>query len=262
MFRKIGLFRLLLAKDNIEAYIPDKRIRSVIGKNVLIAFNRGTIGPERKVTGLCMEKKRKFFIKYADSKIAIDNVRNEHFVLKQLNDFHFVPKVIAYDEGDDFALLQTTVLSGEKINTSRLTKEILNRLIEINNLKVITSDKTNNNNEYYCFAHGDFCPWNLMINEGEILIYDWELAGNYPVGYDFFTYLFQTNFLLNPKKDIGSILSEGRENLEYYFDKIKVANWKDQLIEFAEIKIDKESKKANSLLKKHFENLLDYAKEA
>ena len=37
------------------------------------------------------------------------------------------------------------------------------------------------------------------------------MAGNYTLGYDLFTFIFQTKFLLEPQKIITDILNENEE---------------------------------------------------
>ena len=46
-------------------------------------------------------------------------------------------------------------------------------------------------------AHGDFAPWNMLWNDKEVFIYDWESSCEQaPVGIDLIHFLFQVGFLL------------------------------------------------------------------
>ena len=64
------------------------------------------------------------------------------------------------------------------------------------------------------FAHGDFTPWNMYINQEKLYIYDWELSKEtMPVLFDLFHYIFQSEVMINRsdyahvKNEIGRVLS-------------------------------------------------------
>jgi hypothetical protein len=173
----------------------------------------------------------------------------------------FVPKVLDFYSDDAQVLLKTNVLKGERLSKTTLDQKIINQLITISSQK-IECIKTTQSSLKTCFAHGDFCPWNMMTNNHNILIYDWEMAGNYTLGYDLFTFIFQTNFLLEPKKTITNILKENVKLIEHYFSKFNILNWNDYLIAFTNDKITMETLKGTKGMFTQYSNLLAYAKKA
>jgi hypothetical protein len=261
LFNTIGVYRAFFSKKNIDSIIPEASIRSIIGKEPLMAFNTGTIGTEQKITALGVDNDFEFFIKYAQTVIAKENVTNEHFILKQLSNLDFVPKVLDFYSDDAQVLLKTNVLKGERFLMTTLDHNILKQIITIANQKV-KCVKTTQSSLKTCFAHGDFCPWNMMIKDHNILIYDWEMAGNYTLGYDLFTFIFQTNFLLEPKKNISDILNENIKLIEHYFSKFNILNWNDYLMAFTKDKITLETSKGTKGMITQYSKLLAYAKEA
>ncbi|MBR1981984.1 MAG: aminoglycoside phosphotransferase family protein [Akkermansia sp.] len=45
----------------------------------------------------------------------------------------------------------------------------------------------------FCASHGDFTPWNMFVERGELFVFDWEYAGqNYPPGIDYYHFVTQS----------------------------------------------------------------------
>ena len=262
LFFRIGLYRTFFSKRNIEKSIPESAIRRIVGNEPLMAFNTGTKGPEQKITalGININNKTEFFIKYGQTVIAKENVTNECFILKQISHLNFIPKVLDFYSDDAQVLLKTNVLKGERLSLTTLDHNIINQLTNIANQK-IECVKTTQSSLKTCFAHGDFCPWNMMKNNHNILIYDWEMAGDYTLGYDLFTFIFQTNFLLEPKKTISNILKENEKLIKYYFSNFKITDWNDYLIAFTKDKITIETSKGTKGMFTQYSKLLAYAKK-
>ncbi|MFA5299572.1 MAG: phosphotransferase, partial [Lutibacter sp.] len=140
-------------------------------------------------------------------------------------------------------------------------QNILDKIIELGEMK-INSLKNFKGSLESSFAHGDFCPWNLMTSNDQILIYDWEFAGDYPLGYDLFTFIFQTNFLLKPKKNIEAIIIENEHSILSYFKSKNSLDWKSYLIEFAKLKVEFELNKGTNKLISNYKALLEYVEKA
>lgn len=261
LFTKFSFYRVLFSKSSIEQFIPEGAIKQIIGEDAVMAFNTGTVGPEQKITGLGVINNKDFFIKYGQTKIAMVNVTNEYNILKQISHLDNVPKVLDFYLDNNQVLLKTNVLEGKRLKDQSIDKNIIDQFILLSNQKVNCS-KTSSSNLLSCFSHGDFCPWNMMSNNGEILLFDWEMAGCYTLGYDVFTYIFQTRFLLNPETPIKNIVVENIKAIEYYFSHFNISDWKPYLIAFTDHKISLEKLKGDNGMLTEYLKLLEYAKEA
>lgn len=260
LFRNIGLYRSLFVNRDIERYIPEKNIRKRVGGNPILAFNKGTPGPEQKISALGVDKGNSFFIKYANSSLAKGNVKNEYEILKQLPRSDFAPLVLDYFQDDNEVLLKTSVLRGRRVGCISLCNSIIEVLLNIAEIQL----KTWNNCETdlkTSFAHGDFCPWNMMENKGCLYLYDWEMAGTYPLGYDLFTLVFQTAFLLRSKATIENIILENEPGIKTYFDNFNIADWSKYLAEFSRIKVSLNTQKGLTGLSQYFQRLWDYVEK-
>ena len=247
---------------NPESIVPIKEIQSFFESPVVLAFNRGTKSVEQKTTALGVEinSNQEFFIKYAVNSIARGNVNNEGTILKLLCDFNFVPKLQLHVNETNYTFIKTTVLKGVRLNSYPLNQKMIRILLLLSNQNIQFA-KSNDQDIQYCFSHGDFCPWNMMDIEGTIQVYDWETAGSYPVGYDLFTYIFQTSFLLTPKVSVNKLIEKEKQLILYYFNTKGIEDWKEYLIQFSKIKLQKEIEKNNQRLIKHYLALNNYVEK-
>jgi hypothetical protein len=260
LFNTMALYRVFFTKKNIEKSIPETKIRNILGHNPLMAFNTGTPGIEQKITALGIYNDSEFFIKYGQSKIASRNISNEFFILKHISHINFVPKVLDFYENKNHVLLKTNVLKGNRISKGPIEKKLILQMFTIADQK-IQCPRSMSSSLKLVFAHGDFCPWNMMYCENQFLIYDWEMAGNYILGYDLFTYVFQTNFLLNPKSTVQNIIKDNIKVIEFYFSYFNVFNWKDYLIVFTQEKVKLETLKGDNSMIREYLKLLEYVEK-
>lgn len=255
LWRKSGVWRKFFSENKLDLRLPIECIKNHVPSGSILAFNRGTPGPERKITSLGIDpiSGEKFFIKYAESSITKNNVGNEANILTQLNHVTIVPKLQLYISQKEYSLIKTNLIEGKRFSNKPINEELLGILLQIAKQSI----KTRNNYPTelkVLFAHGDFCPWNMMVSNNRIMLFDWEMAGTFPAGYDLFTYIFQTSFLLTPKISFENLLELNQEVLKYYFNAFSIDDWRPYLIEFAKIKVKSESeKKKLGLLKPYFE---------
>lgn len=260
LFNNFNFYKTIFKISEIDNFIPDKSIKKILGTQAPIAYNLGTLGQEQKITGIGRDNEHYFFIKYATTPLAIKNVRNEFETLRKLSNLDFTPNVISFFEEENSVLLKTDVFKYKRLSNTNLNHNIIKYLIK---LSMIPLEKENNGLGFNkCFSHGDFCPWNMILDEeNKLLIFDWEMAGENIIGYDLFTFIFQTNFLINPKKLNLTILRKNLNFIEIYFDFLKISNWKKYLLEFAKIKYNLETKKNNLILKNKYYKLLGFAEK-
>ena len=235
---------------DIEKYIPEKLIRKYIGYDAIIAFNRGTMGPEQKITALVDKETDRYFLKFGQTQTTVDLIKNEADILHKLSGFQSAPSLLGMWETKDYILIKTDLLEGKRFGQTVLSDKLTDFLIMLSDFKIDAyinyegALKTG-------FSHGDFCPWNLMICNDIIKPYDWEMAGYYPLGYDIFTFVFQTNFLLFPQKTNEQILQANYEALEKFFQSKEITDWKPYLNAFAMLKVKNFQNTTSKLFKRY-----------
>lgn len=255
-----SLIRRFYSLDNLEPFLPERVIRTYCGEDQTLAYNIGHHGPEQKITiiGVDQIQKSEYFIKFAQTAISKINVRNEGSILFSLRHLNFVPKVMDQKSCDGYELLKTSILKGKRFNTLMITDQLLDILYKLS-VQTVKSIRDYDGNYKSCFAHGDFCPWNLMVGGGEIQVFDWEMAGNYPVGYDLFTFIFQTSFLLHPHRKIEKIIKKHRDKIDAFFNKMKISDWKPYLLAFSRHKYLIEKDKRDSDIYMYYLKLISFA---
>ena len=257
-FLNFRIYRGFFKIRDIKSYVPESEIRAITGEDSLLAFNMGTKGLEQKITCLCFVERDKsyVFVKYGTSLESMKNIENEWETLNKIKHLEFVPRVLGFSKDNSRVILKTTILNGTRININHPSEPILNRLIRLSQISEINLDF----GPIKCFAHGDFCPWNMVDIRGEIYIYDWEMSGEFILGYDLFTYVFQTRFLVRPKDGIELIIGQNIYFINEYFMHFNIKNWKEYLVQFATLKMNLESVKGSKLCCK-YKILLDFAKK-
>lgn len=261
LWQSSALIRYLFSTDHPENALPIEQIKQYVPPESILAFNLGTEGIDQKITVLGTDKKKNnsFFIKYATTKASRKNVFNEGVVLNQLTHLPFVPKLqLSVNFEDRFTLIKTTVLEGEKMRYQPIDDQILKILYCLSNQQV-KSNRNYDSGLLSCFAHGDFCPWNMLTNKENIEVFDWELAGCYPLGYDLFTYIFQFEFLVNDSIQFDRLIKQNSEAINRYFDNYQIVDWSPYLLEFSKLKYKLESEKNNQDLIAYYFRLKKFA---
>lgn len=240
----------IIKEDDIP--LPISEIKKIaVFKNATYFYNIGTEGIEQKATIVVSNKTQNRFIKFAQKEKAKELVQNESkilFFLKEKAELNSA-KILYSHSSNPTSYIVTELIDGEKVKFTNINQQILLLLLQISKLEQTNIDLK------YVFSHGDFCPWNMLLNKHqEIVLIDWEMAGLKPLGYDLFTFIFQINFLLKPKLKVDKILQENCIHINEYFSNFQIKDWNEYLIKFAEIKIEKE--KSNPLLLLKYKELL------
>lgn len=239
-----------------EIPLPITLIKRIINQeNSAYFFNLGTKGDEQKATVITENIKQNFFLKFAQSDIAKTLVENEAKTLIKLRSTKLdTAKLINYGLENNCYIILTEALSAEKVDATVLNNQILNYILNVSLAFPLSNEKY-----IQAFSHGDFCPWNMLQTEDKkLILVDWEKAGFKTIGYDLFTFIFQTSFLLNPNLGIQSIIDINKGFIESYFNKFEIENWELYLIKFAESKIEEEASKTNQYLLNKYKELLTY----
>lgn len=261
VWQTFSIFRYLFSTKHPKEILPLEQIGQFVSPTSILAFNLGSEGIEKKITvlGVDTTTNHTFFIKYATKEVACKNVLNEGIVLQQITHLSFVPKLqLNVNIENEFTLIITSVLNGERVKYKPITEQMLTILFTLSNQQV-ESSRIYNSNLLCCFAHGDFCPWNMLTYEENIKLFDWEFSGHYPLGYDLFTYIFQFEFIVKKKMRFDLLLRENSDAIQQYFNHFEIDNWMPYLHEFAKLKHRLESEKNDIELIEYYLRLKEFA---
>lgn len=255
LFRNCSLVRWFNKKEITEKDFPYKKINSILPEGSVFSVNLGTPGREQKLSILGVEPDgKKFFAKYSESKDAKELTRNEIGVLSKYSQTGLVPTLYEGVSNNQYCYLRTEYVEGNTLKSLVLTNKIVELAITIsktNNKEIITPEKSQE-----CFAHGDFCPWNMIDDGKRIRMIDWELAGDKPLGYDVFTFVCETSANFKRDKRLIESIDENRNSILQYFSAFNHDNYIPYLKEFARIKVDRERTKGDMYLQQKYTELL------
>lgn len=256
LFKNIFLVRIFFKIKERKIPLPISTIKKIIGlKEPTLFLNLGTRGIEQKATIIADNGKAKRFLKFAQNSISKQMVANEAKILKKLENQNKLKtaRVINYVDNKDFTYIVTDVISGQKASFIKLNGKVFELLCVLGDMYPLRQKNTKE-----MFSHGDFCPWNMLVeNNQEIVLIDWEMAGFKPLGYDLFTYIFQTNFLLHPNKSLEGIFLENKNYIYQYFKRYKIDKYNEHIVQFAKLKVKDEEKKESSKLLSKYQELLE-----
>lgn len=227
LFRRCALVRMLNACDGEKSGFPYSRIVSLEGKGSLMAFNLGTPGSEQKISilGYDREKKEPFFAKYSEKPGAMALTKNEVATLQILNGTMLAPELLEVKEQEDGIWMRTSFVQGEHPATKALTEEVVELAVSLSRHH-LTEQTADANGLLLSLSHGDFCPWNMLVDAGRLQLIDWEMAADRPLGYDLFKYVCQCARLFTPDKDYHVAIEENREMISRYFLAFGIADWR------------------------------------
>lgn len=263
IWNNVSLFKYLFTIKEKEITDEISVIKENLDKNVILAINTGTKGFTQKITALGINKgnSKKIFLKYSNKKRTRALSINEINILQLIEPYECSPQLLFSNVDDEYVILITEYLEGQKFDNTKLDDNLLNLILKISDFNLALELSYAKQEFKLCFAHGDFCPWNLLEVDGKIMPIDWEFAKKYPLGFDLFTYIFQTSFLTMPNKRIPEIIEENDFYIKRYFKNWDIDQWKPYLKEFSEIKLTRGDVKEESHLFQLFISLKEYARE-
>lgn len=250
LFRHSSLFRVMHAVKAEDLGFTYAQIVALEKHGSIMSFNMGSPGPENKISILGYDNilQRRFFAKFSLKPKAIELSTNELLVLHELQDSGLVPRLYDFEVTPKYVFFKTAFIRGTRPHSIAVNEAVLNTLISLSAhyLPGIEAHELQ-----HCLSHGDFCPWNLLVDDLNIRLIDWEMAANRPLGYDLFTYIFQPAFLLSQKKN-EIILQENRKWIAEYFSHFDIQNWQPYLSDFICRKLSEETGKQNEILANHY----------
>ena len=221
-----------------------------INEDYVWVINRGSNFVFQKVTGLFISKhttsfSKNFFFKWGDSAHAIESIKNEVALYNELNNNSLVPKLLEYKITEYEAYYTTEIIQGSKYTALEFNKDVLGLINQIESLKPQQVKKYSlSDNLITSFCHGDFCPWNLIIESGTntIKAVDWEFCGIYPKGFDLLYYIFSVEFIIRKSSTSDEIIKNKYSIINNYYNPAGITDWKPYLKEFADICFKREGK--------------------
>jgi predicted Ser/Thr protein kinase len=259
------LWKKTILKYQNRVY-PDKEgtffnlIKEIEPESSVMSYCLGTPGMEQKISmlGYKEDTKTPFFAKFSQKEKAKELTSNEIRILKELKNTNMVPVLYKEIISPSYIFLETEYISGKKMKNVKINNAILDLLYKINAIKV--NADCMDTKLRVSLSHGDFCPWNILKTKNGLRIIDWEMAKVRPIGYDLFTYVFQTHFLIIPKYSIEQIFLKNKSCIDTYFKALDIHDYKDYLCFFAAKKVKYEKNKNGGLLP-FYTKLYDFAKK-
>lgn len=226
LFRNCEVVRRLNQVDSSKVEFPFSDISEFEGKGSLMAFNLGTPGSEQKISilGFNQKEKLRFFAKYSEKKAAMELTKNEIAVYNLLGETCLTPTIFDTKVSENFVWMKTSYVDGSHYSTMELTQEVVNLALVLSQYH-LPEKSSNEKGLLTCLSHGDFCPWNMLVNDGKIKLIDWEMAAERPLGYDIFKYVCQCSRLFHPNKAYSSVIKENKTLIDLYFFKLGIKNW-------------------------------------
>lgn len=258
LFRHSKLVRSLTAVDEKDVDFPLEEIRHTEGDGSLMAFNMGSPGIEQKISILGYDDKLQmpFFAKFSQKPQARVLTENEIRIYRTLDGTGLTPKLLKSDATKDYVFMKAEYIHGARPKERTLTEDVLQLCLRLADYH-LTNAHTDVNGLRMSLSHGDFCPWNLLVDGGHIRIIDWELADDRPLGYDLFTYICQVSALFNPTKPLFSAINEHIDMAKQYFSHFGIADYRPYLRAFAKQKQTYEESKDGSQLARIYAGLVE-----
>ena len=230
---------------------PYTTIRGIMGVDAILSFNMGTPGSGQKISilGYLPKTHKKIFAKFSQKPVAMRLSRHEIEVLQLLKDTKLVP--ILYDSRieDTYVYLQTEYVQGHRPYDTLLNNKVVDLLIQLSAYHYPKAD-IGQNGLLTCFSHGDFCPWNMLVQpDGSLRMIDWEMADECIAGYDIFTWLLNVAGLVTGNIPLYHIIEKNRKYIMRYFNALDISDYTPYLRCFVEQQqaFFKQSNKKHSL---------------
>lgn len=246
LFKKCNIVRALTAIGEEKLPFPYQQIKEVDSTDCLMAFNMGSPGVEQKISILGYDNNTHapFFAKFSQKTAAKNLTRNEIEIYHRLKDSSLTPQLLDYRIDPEYVYLKAEFVEGKRPETTELTLPIVKLCLQLKeyHLTPIHIDK---HGLKIALAHGDFCPWNILIQKCHMKLIDWELAKDRPLGFDLFTYICQVSLLFTPNANLLQTIDRYSTLIEHYFTTCGIECYLPYLKAFATEKAFYEEGKGN-----------------
>ena len=182
--------------------------------------------------GYVPRTKQKFFAKFAQKPDAMRLSRHEIEVLRLLKETKLVPQLYDSKIANDYVFLQTECVQGVRPGDTLLNDKVVDLLITLSAFHYPDS-ATNPADLCTCLSHGDFCPWNMLVQpDNSLRMIDWEMADERILGYDLFTWLLNVAGLVTGKIPLYHIIEKNRKYIMRYFNAMQINDYTPYLRSF------------------------------
>lgn len=256
LFTSCKWVRALSAVDEKQLEFPYRTIMDMCPANSRVSFNLGTPSAEQKISmlGYLPEKNDSFFAKYSTKEKAKQLSRNEIRVLKELEGLNLAPSLLDVKDYGNEVFFVTSRVSGTAYNTFDLSEQILNILLSLGKVK---QRKDPESGLLVCLSHGDFCPWNMLQDDGNVRMIDWEMADARTLGYDLFMFLIHVQLVMGGHEaNILSSLAKNEIKIQRYFQTFGVSDYRPYLVHFLNTRLKEERGKGHQQMVQHYQNLI------
>ena len=256
LFRSCHLIRCFNEISNPDSEFPYSTLSSFFPKGSKISFNMGSPGNEQKISMLCLERTgNRCFAKYSTLPMAMQLTRNEASILTALKGREISPEILDWRNEDTYCFLRTTYVGGIPLKSLKLTPDVVNLAIQVSREHLVEPINKPHGLET-ALSHGDFTPWNILVENEKLQLIDWEMAKERELGYDLFTFVTQINMLFSPQKSSKDAISENNKYINDYFNAFGIDGWASYLQAFAERRIKYAQTKGNMILENKMRELL------
>lgn len=256
LFKKCSIVRMLNAVSEKNLPFPYPTIRECLGMNSLLSFNMGSPGVEQKISilGYDNDKQEPFFAKFSQKKAAVLITKNEINIYNLLNDSGLTPRLLNYKITEDYACMKAEYVKGKRPESREINSEIVQLCLKLKDYHIGNNNSTKEG--LVCsLSHGDFCPWNILADNGKMRLIDWELAKERPLGFDLFTYICQVSILFEPEKDLLHVIDSKANFIKEYFKACSIDDYLPYLKAFAKEKAEYELGKGNEKMYERYHKL-------
>lgn len=227
-FQHSQFVRSLTAVKEERLPFPYARICELCGEEAIMSFNMGSPGDAQKISmlGYVPTSQQQFFAKYSQKQEAMRLSKHEIDVLGILQDTGLVPKLYDSKIGDDYVYLQTEYVQGHRPYDTLLNEQVVDYLIRLSSFHYPNGEKTGKEGLRINLSHGDFCPWNMLVQQdGSLRMIDWEMADERIAGYDLFTWLLNVVGLVTGKIPLYHIIEKNRKHIMRYFNALQIGDY-------------------------------------
>lgn len=234
LFRQSRYIRFLTRVDSGSVDFPYNEICRLTGANRFLSFCMGSPGPYQKISILGYNEvdRIRFFAKYSLKPQAMRLTKNEINVYKNMQGSRLTPCLYDSVVEDDFVFLKTEYVKGHRPSSYKFNNNALSLCFELKNYH-LSEKRYSDEGLLLCLSHGDFCPWNMLVDEGTTHLIDWEQAADRPLGFDLFTYIAQVTNLITPNILLDTAIKEHSYYICKYFDSFNISDWVPYLKAFA-----------------------------